>query len=276
MNLLTYIKPCATLQDFVRRYEIFKFVYDKDVLPPVKFHTPRPEHSMTFYVRDAQKFSYINTETIVTYPLCIINGIYTVPLYRYGANDFWAIKVVFQPSSLSQLKLLPVKEITNTFINAEEVLKTEISFTMEQLCTMNELCDMIETIEGFLIHLMKKAAPPQPIDKAISYLLQQEGTSSLDWLANQSYLCVRQFIRKFEEQVGISPKEFQKIIRFDRAFRMKNNHPHLNWLTIAFNCGYYDYQHLVKDFKTFTNLTPPAFYELEKKAPGRSLGLFEG
>lgn len=275
--LLEDVIPCAALQDYVRKYQVFKFAFEKNVIPPVKFHTPRPEHSITFYVRDSQKFSQINSNEIITYSHCVINGIYTIPLNRYGGYDFWAIKVVLQPTTLSRIKIIQVKELTNNFINAEDCLGKNVSFLCEQLFIINELKVMITAIESFLIHLISKGCnQSEPIDEVSKYILKQDGNMSLDWLANQSCLSVRQFIRKFEEKIGLSPKMFQKIIRFDRAFRLKNNCPHLDWLSIALHCGYYDYQHLVRDFKEFTSLTPPHFYEIEKASPERRFALHEG
>ncbi|MBL0294607.1 MAG: helix-turn-helix domain-containing protein [Saprospiraceae bacterium] len=57
-----------------------------------------------------------------------------------------------------------------------------------------------------------------------------------------------------------------KVVRFENAFRMKNKNPVMDWLSIALSCGYYDYQHLVKDYKDLTGLTPNQFHEIESKA----------
>jgi transcriptional regulator GlxA family with amidase domain len=91
-----------------------------------------------------------------------------------------------------------------------------------------------------------------------------------------SSLSVRQFIRKFEERTGVSPKTFDRIVRFDRAYRLKNNRPDLDWLSIALYSDYYDYQHLAKDYKDFTNSTPVGFYDIDLKAPERTFGLHFG
>ena len=274
--LLKDIYPCVALQEYVRKYQVFKFTFERDTIPPVKFHAPRPEHSITFYVRDLQKFSQINSDTTTTYPPCVIKGLYTIPLYRYGGYDFWAIKVILQPTTLSRLKIIKVNELTNRFINAEDYFGKYVSLLCEQLMRMNELKSMIPAIESFLIHLIaKRCKKAEPIDEASNFILDQDGSRLLGGLASQSCLSTRQFIRKFEEKVGVSPKMFQKIIRFDKAFRLKNNQPGLDWLSIALACGYYDYQHLVKDFQAFTSLTPPAFYEIEKASPERTFALHE-
>lgn len=275
-SLLKDIVPSYDLQEYVRKYQVFRFLFDTATSPPIKFHTPRPEHCITFYIRDAQKFSYFNSSIISTYPPCVINGMYTVPIQRYGGKDFCAIKVVLQPSVLFQLLKLSLREITNNYINAEDVWGNKIRLVCEQLCSLNNLDEMLGVIESFLRQLVRNMPKENhPIDKVSKHLLNVESGASLNWLASQSCLGVRQFIRKFEEQNGISAKTFQRIIRFDKAYRMKNSHQQLDWLSIAVRCDYHDYQHLVKDFKEFTHLTPPAFYELEKTSPERSFGLIE-
>ncbi len=275
--LLKNIAPTASLKEYIRQHQVFRFVFDKSVLPPVKFHTPRPEHCITFYVRDQQKFSYLNSSKISTYPKCIISGIYLDPVNRYGGNDFWAIKVVLQPTTLYKLNIVSLKELTNTFINAEDVWGNEIDRISQRLAEEESLDEMIKIIEFFFNNLFNKISKPlQPIDVVTHQFINTENCIHLNKLANRACLSTRQFIRKFEERIGVSAKTFERIIRFDRAFRMKNCYPMLDWLSIAVACGYHDYQHLAKDFKEFTQLTPPSFYEIEKKAPERSFGLFEG
>ena len=275
--LLRRISPCIALQNYVRKYQVYRFSFEKDIVPPIKFHTPRPEHSITFYVRDPQKFSPINSETVSIYPRCVINGMYTIPLKRYGNHDFCAIKVVLQPTTLSRLRIIRVKELNDSHINAEDCLGIPLSILCEQLIQMDAIGKMIDAIEYYLIRLIEQRCKAvEPIDKVSQFIIKQDKDASLDWLASQSCLSIRQFIRRFEEHIGVSAKTFQKLVRFDRAYRLKNNQPDNDWLYIALACGYYDYQHLVKDFKTFVNLTPNAFYEIEKASPERVFALHEG
>jgi transcriptional regulator GlxA family with amidase domain len=81
--------------------------------------------------------------------------------------------------------------------------------------------------------------------------------------------------RKFLDRTGVTPKLFARLVRFDRAFREKNLNPLRDWRSIAFDCNYYDYQHLVRDYKEFTGLKPTDFHQLENQAPERSFGLAE-
>ena len=274
--LLNDILPRKSLQGYVRKYRIFRFVFNKNIIPPPKFHTPHPEHCITFYVRDFQSYSAINNLEIIKYPRCVINGIYNVPIYRHGAHNFWAIKVVLQPTALYHLIGAQVKELTNGYLDGEVIWGNKVRIACEQLFLTDNLNQMIMIIETFLEDIFSKVNTYQhSIDKATQSMLEHEEAVSLTWMADQSCLSNRHFIRKFEERIGISPKMFCRIIRFDKAFRMKNSHPDFDWLYIAIANGYYDYQHMVKEFKDFTGLTPTEFYAFEMKAPERSFGLHE-
>ena len=56
---------------------------------------------------------------------------------------------------------------------------------------------------------------------------------------------------------------------------MKNIFPDMDWLRIAIECNFHDYQHLAKNYKEFTGLPPAAFHEVENKSPERNFGLAE-
>jgi AraC-like DNA-binding protein len=217
------------LQKFVLRYEVFRFVFEKDMCLPVKYYTPRPEHCLTFYVRDPQRASYIDSATIITYPQSIIYGLQDRPIYRYGGYDFWAIKVIFQPGMLYRLTGIPLHELTNTFIDGEAIWGNDIGDVCSRLNSSDDLVEMLKLIGVFLERLIKSIPKVEsPVDKVSQSILHQKQSVSLDQLADQSCLSIRQFIRKFDERVGVSPKTFDRIIRFDKAHRMKNKYPALD------------------------------------------------
>lgn len=103
--------------------------------------------------------------------------------------------------------------------------------------------------------------------------MQPGKNSSIDWLAKESCLCTKQFERKFIQRAGVNPKTYARIIRFNRAYNLRNRHSDKEWLSIAVASGYFDYQHLAKDYKDFTGFTPPEFHLLESNSPENVLGL---
>jgi transcriptional regulator GlxA family with amidase domain len=88
-------------------------------------------------------------------------------------------------------------------------------------------------------------------------------------LAHEACLSVSQLERRFVQQLGVGPKLYTRIGRFSRAHALKQARPELDWLHVAVACGYYDYQHLVKDFRQFAHATPPALLLAQAQAPDR-------
>ncbi len=264
------------LSEFIHRYEIVRFVFGLGVSLPVKYLAPRPEQWLTFYPRDLQRISHANSNEIITYTRSIINGVHTTPMYRYGGHDFLAIRVVFRPGALFRLTGIPSGELTNTFVDAEVIWPKNIRGVSERLNSTDDLTEMLTIVEVFLLSLVQSFHKQyHAVDATSQLILGQQQPVSLDQLADQSSLSVRQFIRKFEERIGISPKQFDRIARFDKAYRIRNKYPSLDWLSIALACGYYDHQHFAKDCKELTYLSPTAFFEQEQKAPEYALGLRE-
>ena len=52
------------------------------------------------------------------------------------------------------------------------------------------------------------------------------------------------------------PKLFARIIRFSKAYRLRENFPNMNWTSIAHECGYFDQMHFIRDFKEFAGVSP--------------------
>jgi Helix-turn-helix domain len=65
----------------------------------------------------------------------------------------------------------------------------------------------------------------------------------------------------FRENVGLTPKGFLKIIRFQKAIQEIASAKQTNWTSIALESGYYDQAHFINDFKTFSGFTPKQYVQ---------------
>lgn len=271
--ILRDVLPNSALQEYVRKHQIIRFVFGANDVLPFKAYSPRPEHCLIFLLRDKLNVSYLNSDKLLIHPKCTINGQHTIVTNRYVPRDFWSLQIVLQPGALFRLTGIPSYELTNTFIDAEAVWGRDIRETHEQMSNTDDVDKSILIAEAFLEKIIRKSKRDlHGIDRVSQLILGQNKVISIDNLANQAYLSSRQFHRKFTERMGVNPKVYDRIVRFEKAFRMKNAYPDLDWLTIALHTGYYDYQHLVKDYKDFTKLTPAGFYETDTKAPERIFG----
>lgn len=274
--ILRNILPSAHLQDYVRKHQVIRFLFGPEQNIPHKVYSPRPEICLVFYIRDLQQVSYAADPTQLSHPRCTLIGQHTVVTNRFTGRDFWALQIVLQPSALYRLTGIPTYELTNTFLDAEAVWGKQIREAYEKMANSDDVDTIIRIAEGFFEKIINQSRDKShKIDGVSTLILNQNKPVSIDELASQTCLSSRQFFRKFNERMGIGPKLFDRIVRFEKAFFMKNSNPDLDWLTIALACGYYDYQHLAKDYKYFTNFSPSGFYEIDTKSPERIFGVSE-
>lgn len=274
--LLRNFIPSPHLREYVRFFGIVHFLFPKGIPIPVKPYSPRPETSIYFFPKGSEYITYPGNNIKVKQSPIVVNGQHTLMNYRHCSREFLGFIVHFQPGVFYRLTGIPTHELTNTSVDGELVFPNEIKFINEQLGNCRSYPEMIAVVETYLTKLIHRSRKDvHGIDSAAKLLLQHPGHISMDWLAKESCLCSRQFERKFKERTGVTASVLARIVRFDRTVKMKNANPDKDWLSIAIQCGYHDYQHMVRDYKDFTGLTPTAYFQVDLKAPESIFGLHE-
>jgi AraC-like DNA-binding protein len=167
------------------------------------------------------------------------------------------IKVGFQPGSLYRFLGIPMRELLcKDPFDGLELLGNEINLVSDQLAEAVSFCEMIMIVERYLLTHVDKLKPTLPIDGVLPLLIKERGLLKIDQLASHACLSIRQFERVFEQRIGLPPKHFSRLVRFSQAWIIKEQHPHMSWIKIAHQCGYFDQMHLIRDFQEFAGVTP--------------------
>lgn len=270
------LPPTPALSGYVRSHQLIHFVFAGNAHKPVKPYPPRPEQCLIFYPRDPLTIEYQATGQQIRQPRSIVSGQVVSRQNLHIGDDYVVIKVIFYPGALFHLVQLPLTEIIDLNVDAEAVFGQQMRLLNERLSSTENLETMVALVEEFLLSRIRQAKVAcGSIDRVARLLLHRPNAFSLDELADQSCLSIRQFQRKFSQQVGVTPKWFSRISRFDKAFRLKSTSPHLDWLQIAVQTGYQDYQHLAKEFREFAGVWPNALIREEDLSPDRYFGFRE-
>lgn len=272
--LFSSIKPRGVLQGFVRDYLIAHFIFDKEKPIPVKPYAPKPEQGITFFIKGcATMVSPENGKKVA--PLVSIFGQQVARCDIHLSNEFLMFRVHFKPGMLFRLFNIPVVEFSGDYFDAETVLGRQVREVSEQLASARSYSEMVEAVENYLVKMIGRVKQHvHPVDKVANFLTADPTRFSLEWLASQACLSPRQFNRKFTERMGIGPKFYSRLVRFYYAYLYKEANPDMDWFTVAINFGYNDYQHLVKDFKQFTQATPNLWIQEEGASPEKLLRLY--
>ena len=71
------------------------------------------------------------------------------------------------------------------------------------------------------------------------------------------HLSKKQFERLFKELVGTNPKEYARIVRFQKSLKLLQHYQEdANQAQLAYQCGYADQSHFIREFKQFSGYTP--------------------
>ena len=91
---------------------------------------------------------------------------------------------------------------------------------------------------------------------AAQELHRKNGLATVAALASAADLSVRQFERRFRQEIGMSPKFYARVVRFEAALRVKAVQPNMLWTDIAHTLGYFDQMHMVHDFNRLSGESP--------------------
>ncbi len=91
----------------------------------------------------------------------------------------------------------------------------------------------------------------------LKHIQNSMGSLSIEELSKSNNISVRQLERIFKDSIGLTPKEYSSIVRFQKALNLiKSPRKGRSLLDIAFECGYYDHSHLTNEIKQKTGRIP--------------------
>jgi AraC-like DNA-binding protein len=93
----------------------------------------------------------------------------------------------------------------------------------------------------------------------LDYLEEKTGKITVDEVAHHLDLSYKSFYRKFQDHMGLCPKNYLRILRFNRACQLLNRYPDINWGELVYRCGCYDQPHFIKEFHSIMKESPTQF-----------------
>ncbi len=243
--------PSRELMPYVKRYWFLK----SDSVGHIQEIVPTGHISLFFHRGDSlfsidrdrmEAKAYITGQT-TTYNNLRITGhtdIICIDFIPYGAKIFFGI---------------PMTELQGESVDLDYLRDYEISELGKQLSetSSNELS--ISLIERFLMKRFSLKKNYNLERMTATFQKINNGQTEINELAGASCLSYKQFKRIFAEYVGTNPKDFLRIIRFQKALYILQINPLISLTELSFECGYYDQSHFIKEFKVFSGYTPSEY-----------------
>lgn len=231
-------KPSAAMSRFVRCY----WVLEDDDASRVQRIVPDGRAELILNLGqpyEAQKDGVWSRQ-----PECFLIGQITGPLVLRATGPVRIIGVTFHPHTAGELLKVPMSEMTDA-----SVAVGDISRGLRDLEEVDEVGDVERILKGL-------AGRAGDEDRLLSAAVNQTELS-VGEMAGYAGLSARQFERRFRQAVGIPPKLFSRMRRFQRVFASLEGGS-ARWADAALECGYYDQSHLIRDFQEFAGKPPAA------------------
>lgn len=268
------ISPGLFVSGYIKEYLLLHMKFDVKDAPPVKAYPVNPEEGITFQIRGNLVAENPELNSSEKRPQTYVFGLPDSRQNFRLSHEFMMVHVRFHSGAMFKLLRIPMNELVHQNIDAELIFGKEIKEVNDRLANARDYESIPLILDAFFAKRINQIKyGMQPIDKIGRLILANPQGFNLAKIANEACLSFRQFEKRFAQQIGITPKYFARICRFYQAYELKESQPNLDWLSIAVQTGYTDYQHMVKDFKRFAGTTPNTLIRESVQNPERRLNL---
>lgn len=199
------------------------------------------------------KESFLNKDN-QAFPQLFLYGQTTRYTEHKATENFRNIGVYFQPTALKSIFGIDANELTDQHLDINELIKTHIT---DQLLNANTTEQRVKFLSSFLKQQVEqRKLENEKVNVAIAQL--QKG-KSLTVIQNELNLSERSLERYFKQYIGISPKLYARINRFQLALENMRQAPFNKLTGIAYQNDYFDQPHFIREFKEFAGTSPKHF-----------------
>jgi AraC-like DNA-binding protein len=221
---------------------------------------------LVFHFHDPFRTHFANGESAVQ-PRSFVVGqmkrfLEITPAGRMG---FMAIR--FQARSAYRFFPQSLDEVAAGVVDLTEVWKKRGREWTERFVSARGMTARVRVVEqALLASLRENSRHDAMVDRCLQLIETGAGQSTIAQLAADLGTSSRQLTRRFQNAVGVSPKEFSRVSRFLYALRCLRERKHPTMTETALECGYFDQAHFNHDFREFAGMTPRELFSFPKVA----------
>ena len=252
MNILFY-QPPKHLANFIRYFWSCDLVDSKSD-NVIYFENYADKHPrMVFQVEDRPLLKNNKNNYV---PKAYVCGIETLPSSMSIQANFSHFGISFNSFALTEIFKITNETLVNKTVDLIDLgyadVIRKLSDAKSHLHRMEIMCRFIEE------QLNRKSVVNTSI---IQIVLDNEIIEQIDLVNVQKRygLSERTLERQFKNAMGISPKTFQRLVRFEKTLSLLKNPAYSNSAVVGHMLDYTDQSHFIKEFKRFTNITPFKF-----------------
>lgn len=253
-------RPSAPLSQFVQFFWYWEgapTTHDKERLMPTG------EAGIIFNLRDEpiQIYDWRNLNRFESFSQAVLAGARSEPFVIDTLQQERVFGIQFRAGGSFPFFSMPSSEVENRDVSLECVWNAAATSMRERLLEAESIPEMFAIAEEALAQQIVR--PPE-LHPAVAFAARRFSkhphTTTVASVLNAIGLSHRRFSRLFHDQIGLTPKAFWRVRRFQHV--LKSIHARrTEWTQIALDCGYFDQAHFIHDFQSFSGFTPTSYTE---------------
>jgi len=182
------------------------------------------------------------------------------------AEAAFIIGVHFKPGGAFPFLGLPAGDLADTHVDLETLWGPSAGRLRERLCEARTSAERFQLLqEALLSRLCHGVEQHYAVSAALEMFGKNQAGPTVREAAKYLGLSQRRFIQVFKAEVGITPKLFSRIQRFQQARTFIQHNPSINWADLAVDLGYFDQSHFIREFLEFSGLSPTDYINRHKR-----------
>lgn len=179
--------------------------------------------------------------------------------------DVLATLVVrFRPGAAHPFFRVRMSELTDGVVPLQELWGAAASELLHRLMEASATRSWLDVVESALNAQLEKAeafrtSSATAAALAAEAIARPSEAQSVHAVADWLGLSERHLLRQFQEAIGLGPKQYARIARFQRAILMASKADRPRWAELSFEAGYCDQAHLIYDCQKLTGMSPTQF-----------------
>ena len=208
------------------------------------------------------------------------SGIHTKGLLIPAGQDAHQLVITFKKGRSFPFLQMPLTEVAGIVVDTDLVMQG-INRLREALLHCAAAADGAGGADGarapedvfsraeafFLGEYLVKLSEQPCVDYAISRIVAAPERLTMEEIAGNVGYSQKHFIHLFKQHVGVAPKSYLRIMRFNKTLSEINAGGEIDWTALALDCGYYDQAHFIGDFKKFSGYTPEEYAAIPRDYP---------
>ena len=194
------------------------------------------------------------------YSGAVVSGTYRRSFLIDPKQHASIIGVHFKPGGAFPFLGLPADEMTDTHLDLESLWGPAARELRDQLCSARAAGQRFSLLQNALVSRLRIAPERhRAVHLALRLFSQSHGATKIHHVARRIGLSQRRLLPVFEAEVGLTPKLYCRLQRFQMVRESVNGIQNPNWANVAVHCGYFDQSHLIRDFHAFAGLSPRVY-----------------